>query len=112
MKTCAFGTARRTSSATVSESGPTTTATASVPAPRTAANTCASIDRPAIGCSTFGSAERMRVPSPAASTIARQVRLLIGSQILSVAAVILVQSDLGKVHSGENGRDFRQESPD
>ena len=59
--------------------GPTTTAAASVPAPRTAASTCASIERPAIGCSTFGNAERMRVPSPAASTIARQVRLLIGN---------------------------------
>ena len=38
----------------------------------TASSTCASSDFPAIACSTLGRAERMRVPSPAASTIARQ----------------------------------------
>jgi hypothetical protein len=30
-------------------------------------------------CKTFGRAERMRVPSPAASTIARQVRAFIAT---------------------------------
>ena len=54
--------------------GPTTTAVAVPPAARTAASTWASSERPATACSTFGRAERMRVPSPAASTIARQVR--------------------------------------
>ena len=54
--------------------GPITTAVMVPPASRTASSTCASSDRPAIACSTFGRAERMRVPSPAASTIARQVR--------------------------------------
>src|SRR4051812_28276847 len=43
------------------------------PAARSACNTCASNERPAIACSTFGRAERMRVPSPAASTTERQV---------------------------------------
>src|SRR5687768_10265534 len=33
---------------------------------RAAAMTCASIGCPAMGCSTFGLAERMRLPSPAA----------------------------------------------
>ena len=44
------------------------------PASRTASSTCASSDRPATACSTFGRDERMRVPSPAASTTARQLR--------------------------------------
>ena len=44
---------------------------------RKAASTWPRSDRPATACSTFGRAERMRVPSPAASTIARQVRPLI-----------------------------------
>ena len=39
-----------------------------------AVSTCASSVRPPIVCSAFGMAERMRVPSPAASTIARHVR--------------------------------------
>src|SRR5256885_14631606 len=112
MKPCAFGSVRRASSATAPESDPTTTATASVPAPRTAINTCASIDRPAIECSTFGNAERMRVPSPAASAIARQVRLLIGNQPLSVTALISGRGRLGKVHSGDDDRDLRRESLD
>ena len=43
----------------------------------TAASTWASSERPATSCSTLGAAERMRVPSPAASTIARQVRAFI-----------------------------------
>ena len=50
-----------------------TTASAA-PAPFGAApSTCASSDWPATGCSTFGSEERMRVPSPAASTMVRLV---------------------------------------
>ena len=40
-------------------------------------STCASSVRPPIACSTFGRRERMRVPSPAASTIARQERCFI-----------------------------------
>ena len=44
------------------------------PAPSGAApSTCASSDWPATGCSTLGSEERMRVPSPAASTMVRLV---------------------------------------
>ena len=35
--------------------------------------TCITIGRPQIRCSGFGRAERMRVPSPAASTIAETV---------------------------------------
>ena len=42
--------------------------------PRAPLSTCASSVRPPIACSAFGRAERMRVPSPAASTIARHVR--------------------------------------
>ena len=43
------------------------------PAARAAAATCATIGRPAISCSTFGLALFMRVPSPAARMIDRQV---------------------------------------
>src|SRR6185312_5037728 len=75
--TSAFGTIARASSVTASEPGPTTTAQALIPAPRTACSTCASSERPATACSTLGRAERIRVPSPAARTIAKQVRLLI-----------------------------------
>src|SRR6267142_2707238 len=58
--------------ATRSCPGPITTATAP-PVARTAASTCASSVRPPMACSTFGREDRMRVPSPAASTIVRQV---------------------------------------
>ena len=47
-----------------------------------AASTCASSDSPATGCSTFGIAERMRVPSPAASTTVRLDRAGIVLRIL------------------------------
>ena len=47
---------------------------AAPPACSAAVSTCASSERPPIACSTFGRLERMRVPSPAASTIARHVR--------------------------------------
>src|ERR1700737_522800 len=68
---------RRTSSSTAPWSGPRTTANAA-PSPLGAArSTCASSDWPASGCRTFGLAERMRVPSPAASTMVRLVLLLI-----------------------------------
>jgi hypothetical protein len=75
-KILASGSTRLASVATASLSGPTTTAVAVAPASETAASTWASNDRPAILCNTFGRAERMRVPSPAASTMARQVRSL------------------------------------
>ena len=39
-----------------------------------AASACASIERPATSCSTFGRPERMRTPSPAARTMVRQRR--------------------------------------
>ena len=42
-----------------------------------AVSTCPSSERPATLCSTFGREDRIRVPSPAASTIVRQVRPLI-----------------------------------
>src|SRR4029079_6470740 len=67
---------RLASVATVSLFGPTTTAVAPQPALETAPSTWASNEWPAILCNTFGRAERMRVPSPAASTMARQVRSL------------------------------------
>ena len=70
---------RRASSATASRIGPDHDGAACRCRRRARrASTCASSDGPATSCSTFGRAERMRVPSPAASTIARQVRLLIG----------------------------------
>src|SRR5262249_8784329 len=59
---------------TASAPSPTTTAVLVPPALRTASSTWARSDWPAIACSTFGRVERMRVPSPAASTMARQVR--------------------------------------
>jgi len=59
--------------------GAMTTARLAAPAERAVARACASIDRPAMGCSTFGRWERMRVPMPAASTIA----------VFGVAAAIL-----------------------
>ena len=69
----ARGSTCRASVPTASASGPITTAVSVQPASRTAPSTWASSERPPIACSTFGRAERMRVPSPAASTIARQV---------------------------------------
>src|SRR5262249_15902520 len=78
------GMTRMASAATVWLSGPTTTAVLVPPASRTASSTCPSSDRPAISCSTLGRRERMRVPSPAASTIARQLRSAI-NPILRVA---------------------------
>ena len=77
MKVAASGRMRLTSSATALWSGPITTASAA-PAPCGAASsTCASSDWPATGCSTFGSEDRMRVPSPAASTTVRLDRAVI-----------------------------------
>src|SRR6266852_1381773 len=73
MKVVASGRRRLTSSATARWSGPITTAS-EAPAPFGAASsTCASSDWPATGCRTFGIADCMRVPSPAASTIVRLV---------------------------------------
>src|SRR5712664_200322 len=73
MKVVASGRRRLTSSATARWSGPMTTAS-EAPAPFGAASsTCASSDWPATGCRTFGIADCMRVPSPAASTIVRLV---------------------------------------
>ena len=74
------GSTRFASAATSSWPGPTTTAVAVVPAAPTAVSTCASNDCPATACKTLGRAERMRVPSPAASTIARQVRAFIANK--------------------------------
>ena len=54
--------------------GPTTTAMRSHPASTSAASAWASIERPATSCSGFGRLERMRVPSPAASSTPRQER--------------------------------------
>ena len=70
----ALGASARASRATASWPGPTTTAMSPPPAFIAAPSTCASSVRPPTACSTFGQAERMRVPSPAASTIARHVR--------------------------------------
>src|SRR5260370_21165659 len=47
-----------------------------------ARSTCASNDWPATGCRTFGIADRMRVPSPAASTTVRLVRAVIRFLVL------------------------------
>ena len=41
---------------------------ASAPAARAVASACASIERPAMACSTLGTLERMRTPLPAART--------------------------------------------
>ncbi len=52
-------------------------------APATLVSTCASMERPAISCKTFGRPDFMRVPSPAARTMARALRLFaedIGAQ--------------------------------
>src|SRR5262249_62240737 len=68
---------RWTAAATAAPPGPITPAVAVPPACRPVPITCASNERRASGCSTFGRAERLRVPSPAASTIARHVRAAI-----------------------------------
>jgi hypothetical protein len=47
-----------------------TTAARSTPLARTLARTWPSMERPARACRTFGSADFMRVPSPAARTTA------------------------------------------
>ena len=60
---------RRASSRTASMPGATTSASlASGTADRAVASTCASIERPAMACSTFGLSDRMRTPLPAART--------------------------------------------
>src|SRR5271163_1529045 len=66
----------RASAATLSRSGPTTTTTSPAAASSTAESVCASIERPASSCRTLGRTERMRTPSPAASTMVRQRRAL------------------------------------
>src|SRR3954454_1907986 len=97
MNVVASGRARATSSATAWWSGPITTAS-EAPAPFGAASsTCASSDWPATGCSTFGSEERIRVPSPAASTTVRLDRAVIGSplEILNRSGRIAPAPSLG-----------------
>src|SRR5262245_39467197 len=73
-KISASGSTRLASAATASAPSPTTSAVMVPPALRTDSSTWARSDWPAIACSTFGRVESMRVPSPAASTMARQVR--------------------------------------
>src|SRR6266545_766244 len=77
MNVAASGRMRLTSSATALWSGPITTASAAPVPCGAASSTCASSDWPAMGCSTFGSEDRMRVPSPAASTTVRLDRAVI-----------------------------------
>src|SRR3984957_10182470 len=72
----ASGAAFKASATTPLASGPTTTAMSPVAPSRTVERTCASIERPASSCRTLGRAERMRTPSPAASTMVRQRRAL------------------------------------
>ena len=69
---CASASAR-----TASMSGPTTTDRASAPSCCATASTWPSIERPAILCSTLGSADFMRVPLPAARTTTSRGRRLI-----------------------------------
>ena len=76
MTTFAPGATFSASAATLSRSGPTTTAMSPAAPSATAESVCASIERPASSCSTLGRAERMRTPSPAASTMVRQRRAL------------------------------------
>ena len=57
--------------ATASASGPTTTAIRVAPAASAAASTWPSIGSPPTGCITFGMADLMRVPSPAARMIGK-----------------------------------------
>ncbi len=63
--------ASRTASAAAPS--PTTTMHSSTPASSAASITWRTIGLPARGCATFGSAERMRVPCPAAMTMATQL---------------------------------------
>src|SRR5438445_11440884 len=77
MKVAASERTRLTSSATALWSGPITTASAAPVPCGAASSTCASSDWPATGCSTFGCEDRMRVPSPAASTTVRLDRAVI-----------------------------------
>src|SRR3984957_5966801 len=72
----ASGAAFKASAATPSASGPTTTATSPVAPLKTLESVCASIERPASSCRALGRAERIRTPSPAASTMVRQRRAL------------------------------------
>ena len=55
-------------SSTASRPAPTTTTVCAAPSGSAAASTWPSIERPPTRCSTFGVAERMRVPWPAART--------------------------------------------
>src|SRR3954452_4985531 len=97
MQTAASGRMRRASFATSSRSGPITIASR-WPAPfAAAASTCVKRLAPATGCSTFGSEERIRVPSPAASTTVRLDRAVIGSplEILNRSGRIAPATSLG-----------------
>ena len=60
------------SARTASMPGATTRASLSAPAARAVASAWASIERPAMACSTFGTLERMRTPLPAARTTIRR----------------------------------------
>src|SRR5580704_11556875 len=72
----ASGAAFKASATTPLASGPTTAAMSPAAPSRTVERTCANIERPASSCRTLGRAERMRTPSPAASTMVRQRRAL------------------------------------
>ena len=85
------GAARAISAATASCPGSTTTAMRVAPASRAAARTWPSMVRPATACSTLGRSDRIRVPLPAASTMAVRLRppVRAGSVEWGVCAVIV-----------------------
>ena len=89
---CSRCTANRTPSPAASRTAsapappPTTTTHSSTPAERALSMTCRTIGRPAIACATFGSADRMRVPAPAAITTATHRAVLRRLSVILSAA--------------------------
>ncbi len=78
----ASGAARETNARTASAPGATTTAIDVAPPSSAAFSTWPIIGSPPTLCSTFGMADFMRVPSPAARMIARQVRFAIVASLV------------------------------
>src|SRR5581483_5505661 len=91
-------------------SGETITATRSAPASRAAITGQAIIGRPQIGCSTFGSDERILVPSPAAmiSTVGPLTREIVESRGRFAAAPATARNPGAVAPGGEgHGSDGR-----
>src|SRR5262245_15738562 len=87
------------SARTESMPGATTRAILSAPAVRAVSSAWPSIERQATACSTFGTAERMRTPLPAARMTIKRGWLGI-SNVQATVCVAAVLYPLGNLHAG------------